>query len=215
MPVGPLLCVIDGPTRGRPWSAAAVRGEFRRHAVEAGVRRRFAPHQLGHAHAVELAREGISLNVIQRQLGHANLGTTSIYLQGIDIGRGSDSAERLLKSSLRRLADEPDCSVAHLDRESLQRAGTGGSLHGTGEGLERALGTPHHFSGADVVQCRVGWALQASVLGHVSLAQRGEQVAAPVGDGERLARTDADGEGAVRCLLYHGDLGATEILDGD
>ena len=35
--------------------------------------------------AVELAREGVSLNVIQRQLGHANLGTTSIYLQGIDI----------------------------------------------------------------------------------------------------------------------------------
>jgi integrase len=48
------------------------------------VRRRFAPHQLRHAHAVELAREGVSLNVIQRQLGHANLGTTSIYLQGID-----------------------------------------------------------------------------------------------------------------------------------
>jgi integrase len=48
------------------------------------VRRRFAPHQLRHAHAVELAREGVPLNVIQRQLGHANLGTTSIYLQGID-----------------------------------------------------------------------------------------------------------------------------------
>jgi transposase len=47
-------------------------------------RRRFAPHQLRHAHAVELAREGVPLNVIQRQLGHANLGTTSIYLQGID-----------------------------------------------------------------------------------------------------------------------------------
>ena len=29
-------------------------------------------------------REGIPLNIIQRQLGHANLGTTSIYLQGID-----------------------------------------------------------------------------------------------------------------------------------
>jgi site-specific recombinase XerD len=26
---------------------------------------------------VELAREGVPLNVIQRQLGHANLGTTS------------------------------------------------------------------------------------------------------------------------------------------
>ena len=67
-----------------PWSGAAVRGEFRRLAAHAGVRRRFAPHQLRHAHALELAREGVPLNIIQRQLGHANLGTTSIYLQGID-----------------------------------------------------------------------------------------------------------------------------------
>jgi len=29
-------------------------------------------------------REGVPLNIIQRQLGHASLGTTSIYLQGID-----------------------------------------------------------------------------------------------------------------------------------
>jgi hypothetical protein len=31
-----------------------------------------------------MAREGIPLVVIQRQLGHANLGVASIYLQGID-----------------------------------------------------------------------------------------------------------------------------------
>jgi site-specific recombinase XerD len=84
LPIGPLFCVIDGPTRGRPWSGAAVRTEFRRVAAQAGVRRRFAPHQLRHAHALELAREGVPLNIIQRQLGHSNLGTTSIYLQGID-----------------------------------------------------------------------------------------------------------------------------------
>jgi integrase len=41
-------------------------------------------HQLRHAHAVEMAREGVALIVIQRQLGHTNLGITSIYLQGID-----------------------------------------------------------------------------------------------------------------------------------
>jgi hypothetical protein len=46
------------------------------------VRRRFAPHQLA-TPTVELARERIVFNIIQRQLGH-NLGTTSIYLQGID-----------------------------------------------------------------------------------------------------------------------------------
>jgi site-specific recombinase XerD len=82
--VGPLFCIIDGPTRGRRWSGAAVRREFRRLAASAGVRRRFAAHQLRHAHALELAREGVLLNIIQRQLGHANLSTTSICLQGID-----------------------------------------------------------------------------------------------------------------------------------
>ena len=37
---------------------AAGRGQLRRTAAAAGVRRRFAPHQLRHAHAVEMAREG-------------------------------------------------------------------------------------------------------------------------------------------------------------
>jgi hypothetical protein len=30
LPIGPLFCVIDGPTRGRPWSSANVRVEFHR-----------------------------------------------------------------------------------------------------------------------------------------------------------------------------------------
>ena len=84
MPVGPLFCVINGRTRGRAWHASAARAALRRRAARAGVRRRFAPHQLRHAHALELLREGVPLNVIQRQLGHRNLGVTSIYLQGID-----------------------------------------------------------------------------------------------------------------------------------
>jgi site-specific recombinase XerD len=84
LPAGPLFCIIDGPTAGRPWPQTGARAQLRRLAVEAGVRRRFAPHQLRHAHAVEMAREGVPLNVIQRQLGHSNLGVTSVYLQGID-----------------------------------------------------------------------------------------------------------------------------------
>jgi site-specific recombinase XerD len=86
LPVGPLLCVVNGATRGRHWSPAAARAELWRTAAAAGVRRRFAPHQLRHAHAVEMAREGVPLIVIQRQLGHSNLGITSVYLQGIDSG---------------------------------------------------------------------------------------------------------------------------------
>ena len=84
MPVGPLFCVLRGPTRGRPCSPAGVRAQLHNAALQAGVRRRFAPHQLRHAHAVEMSREGVSLVVIQRQLGHANLGITSVYLRGID-----------------------------------------------------------------------------------------------------------------------------------
>lgn len=84
LPVGALFCVIHGPTAGRPWEPSSARRQFQRTAAIAGVRRRFAPHQLRHAHAVEMAREGVPLVVIQRQLGHANLGVTSIYLQGID-----------------------------------------------------------------------------------------------------------------------------------
>jgi site-specific recombinase XerD len=84
MPVGPLFCIVNDPTRGRPWSGSAAREQLPHLAAAAGVRRRFAPHQLRHAHAVEMAREGVPLNVIQRQLGHADLGVTSVYLQGID-----------------------------------------------------------------------------------------------------------------------------------
>ena len=63
---------------GRPRPRAT---QLRRIAAQAGVRRRFAPHQLRHAHALEMAREGVPLNVIQRQLGHRNLGVTSVYLR--------------------------------------------------------------------------------------------------------------------------------------
>ena len=76
LPVGPLFCVIVGPTRGHAWSATAARLELHRTAIDAGVRRRLAPHQLRHAHAVELLHEGIPLPLIQRQLGHAYLSTT-------------------------------------------------------------------------------------------------------------------------------------------
>jgi site-specific recombinase XerD len=84
LPVGRLFCVVRGPTRGRPCTPAGIRKQLHDVALAAGVRRRFAPHQLRHAHAVEMSREGISLIVIQRQLGHADLAITSRYLRGID-----------------------------------------------------------------------------------------------------------------------------------
>ena len=86
LPVGRLFCIVRGPTCGRACTSAGIRAQLHQTAAIAGVRRRFAPHhQLRHAHAVEMSREGISLLVIQRQLGHyADLAITSRYLRGID-----------------------------------------------------------------------------------------------------------------------------------
>jgi site-specific recombinase XerD len=84
LPVGALFCIVRGPTPGRPCAPAGIRSQLHHVAAQAGVRRRFAPHQLRHAHAVEMSREGVPLVVIQRQLGHADLGITSVYLRGID-----------------------------------------------------------------------------------------------------------------------------------
>jgi hypothetical protein len=39
-----------------------------------------------------MAHEGVPLIVIQRQLGHSNLGITSIYLQGNDNAEIIDTA---------------------------------------------------------------------------------------------------------------------------
>jgi hypothetical protein len=77
------------------------------------------PHQLRHAHAVEMAREGVPLIVIQRQLGHSNLGITSVYLQGIHIAEiietvqpaGTDDPSHRVDARLtRRPTSEPRVS---------------------------------------------------------------------------------------------------------
>jgi integrase len=70
---------------GRPRSPATVSGfhSGRPPRNECLCRCRHK-HQLRHAHAIEMAREGIPITVIQRQLGHADLGVTSVCLRGID-----------------------------------------------------------------------------------------------------------------------------------
>jgi len=76
-----MLCVIHGPTIGRRWEASAARRQLHHAAATAGLRRWFAPQQLRHGHAVEMTHEGVPLVVIQRQLGHANLGTVGMQRQ--------------------------------------------------------------------------------------------------------------------------------------
>ena len=75
----PLFCTLAG---GR-LSTNYARDMLRRKARKAGIPKRVHPHGLRHSHAAELAREGVPMNVIQAQLGHASLSVTSAYLDHV------------------------------------------------------------------------------------------------------------------------------------
>lgn len=76
----PLFCTISQPRPGRKMHSSVVREAFKDLAVKAGIDKRVHPHGFRHTHASELAREGVGINIIQRQLGHSDLATTARYI---------------------------------------------------------------------------------------------------------------------------------------
>lgn len=76
------------------------------------------------AHAIELAREGAPLNIIERQLGQANLGTTSIYLQGIDPERSSRPGRGKAGAARSSLPREPGKVSSEPEGASCDRSGS-------------------------------------------------------------------------------------------
>lgn len=80
---GPLFCTISKPNAGGELDSSYVRTMLRRLARRAAIERRVHPHALRHTYAVECSREGIAPELLRRQLGHASLHTTTVYLQGI------------------------------------------------------------------------------------------------------------------------------------
>jgi integrase len=84
LPVGALFCVLRGPTRGRPArqppSVCSYATRPRRlESADGSLPTSSATPTPSRCHA-----KGCPMVVIQRQLGHAHLGITSVYLRGID-----------------------------------------------------------------------------------------------------------------------------------
>jgi site-specific recombinase XerD len=75
----PLFCTLGGDSL----SPAYVRKMLPRTARKAGILKRVHAHGLRHTHAAQLASEGVPINVISKQLGHSNIGTTSRYIDHI------------------------------------------------------------------------------------------------------------------------------------
>lgn len=79
----PLFCCVSAGSEGNRINPSFVQTAIKRLSLEAGIPHRVAPHQLRHGHACDLHREGASVHVISRQLGHSNLAVTAAYLAGI------------------------------------------------------------------------------------------------------------------------------------
>lgn len=74
-----LFCTRDG----KKMYASYFRSVLKRLAEAAKVDKRVHPHMFRHTFAAELAREGVPPHVIQIQLGHSSLMTTTKYLRTI------------------------------------------------------------------------------------------------------------------------------------
>jgi site-specific recombinase XerD len=68
--------------------------------------KRLTAHSLRHTTAVHLLRAGVDINVIKSWLGHADVETTSGYLD-LDLDKKREALEQFLKLDLERLATDP------------------------------------------------------------------------------------------------------------
>lgn len=78
-----LFCTISKGRVGQAMQQACVRQMLRRRVAKAGLEKRVHAHGFRHSHAANMAAAGIPLNVIQKQLGHSNVSTTSRYIDHV------------------------------------------------------------------------------------------------------------------------------------
>lgn len=88
---------VKAPTSTIPMSIEGVQGGMRRAKFAAGINKKgVSTHTLRHSYATHLLEAGVNLRVIQKNLGHANIETTMIYLHLTNAGM--EDAYRIINS---------------------------------------------------------------------------------------------------------------------
>jgi integrase/recombinase XerD len=74
-----MFCVLKGPRRGRPLSAAGLDEIIAGARARAGIEH-LTCHQLRHTCLTRLREAGMALEAVQAQAGHRSIESTRIYL---------------------------------------------------------------------------------------------------------------------------------------
>lgn len=103
-----MFVVLKGPRRGNPLTYAGVRRLFRYYR---GVLRlpQAHPHRFRHTFAANMIRQGLSVPMLMRLLGHSWITTTLKYLHFDDM-----ELRKHYETALARLAQSNDAAAANL-----------------------------------------------------------------------------------------------------
>jgi len=83
----PKKYLFEGMKAGKPYSATSIRKVISTHAAKIGITKIISVHTFRHCYATHMLEKGANLKIIQLQMGHSSIKTTSIYLSlaNIDI----------------------------------------------------------------------------------------------------------------------------------
>lgn len=87
----PIFCTEGG----RKLHRQNVNKVLKIHAEQAGLEKRVHTHQMRYSGATQLFRAGANLSLVQGQLGHSKVSTTSQYLLDLDPSERVDALEKI------------------------------------------------------------------------------------------------------------------------
>ena len=76
----PQAYLFEGFEQGKPYSSTSVKNIIVKNAKKAGITKHVSVHTFRHCYATHMLEKGANLKIIQQQLGHSSMKTTSIYL---------------------------------------------------------------------------------------------------------------------------------------